>query len=153
MALSWERFERVGELVARVGGSPDGVFALPDVLSRWRPAWWDDAACRERPDVDFFADDPGPAREVCKRCGVRRECGDWAAALDVSCGVFGGLDQAERGEVIGMDEQEKRRLNALVRSRAVKELTHRHREEFRAIYAAEKEAAGLGGRVQKRRTA
>jgi WhiB family redox-sensing transcriptional regulator len=188
MAVAWDRFEETAELTGRAGGSPGDVFDVPDLLTPWRPRWWDDADCRGRPDVDFFAADAAPALAVCAACPVHRECGDWAATLNIRHGVFGGLTPKERrrekdrrprlnavrakavrshllggvfgpaadkrrGEERRMDEQEKRRRNALARSKAVKELTRRHLDEFRAIYAAEKEAAGLEREVRPRRTA
>jgi hypothetical protein len=52
----------------------------------------DDAACRERPDVDFFPG-PGqpsaPAKAVCASCLVRRECFDYARQ-NHEVGVWGG---------------------------------------------------------------
>jgi WhiB family transcriptional regulator, redox-sensing transcriptional regulator len=69
---------------------------VTDLLTGEPPEWWADAACRDRPDVDFFAADPGPARAVCAACLVRRECLDWAVAMKVRFGVFGGLTPAER---------------------------------------------------------
>jgi WhiB family redox-sensing transcriptional regulator len=188
MAVAWDRFEETAELAGRAGGSPGDVFDVPDLLAPWRPRWWDAAACRGRSDVDFFAADAAPAVAVCAACPVRRECGEWAVALNIKHGVFGGLTPGERrrekdrrprldavramavrGRLLGgvfgpaadkrrgeerrMDEQKKRRLNAVARSNAVKELTRRHLDEFRALYAAEKEAAGLEREVRPRRTA
>lgn len=68
------------------------------------PAGWRDAAaCRDTPDVDFFADDPRPARRVCRACPVAAEClaeGHRADALDALAGlghgVWGGYTARER---------------------------------------------------------
>lgn len=133
-------------------------------------SWWDDAACRGTPDVDFFAKDPGPALAVCGGCAVRGRCAAWALQMAIPVGVFGGLTpqerrkgrrsmreqrQAEFAARVGQApaEEDKHRLNSLARAKAVKELMRRHHDEFVSLYAAEKQAVGLEGRVRPRRTA
>ena len=80
---------------------PDrGRVALPpdvlELLGFTRPPWMRDAACREYPEVDFYAPlDAGRARTVCARCLVRGECLDHALANREE-GVWGGTDEAER---------------------------------------------------------
>jgi WhiB family redox-sensing transcriptional regulator len=70
-------------------------------LTRQKP-WANQAACREAPGVDFFAEGRHPsgieqtegAKAVCKGCRVRLMCLD--AGLDEEWGVWGGLAAAER---------------------------------------------------------
>ena len=70
-------------------------------LTRQKP-WANQAACREAPGVDFFAEGRHPsgieqtegAKAVCKGCQVRLRCLD--AGLDEEWGVWGGLAAAER---------------------------------------------------------
>lgn len=64
-----------------------------------RPAWQDDALCREYPDVNFFperGEDVAPAKGVCSRCAVRAECADYAIRLGERHGIWGGLSGIER---------------------------------------------------------
>jgi WhiB family redox-sensing transcriptional regulator len=64
--------------------------------------WANQAACRQVPGVNFFAEGKHPsgiaetegAKAVCKRCPVRLSCLD--AGLDEEWGVWGGLAAAER---------------------------------------------------------
>jgi len=65
-----------------------------------RPAWMADAACRERPDIDFFPGRGGnarPALAVCRNCGVRDICLTFAQE-NGEFGVWGGqvLKRADR---------------------------------------------------------
>jgi WhiB family transcriptional regulator, redox-sensing transcriptional regulator len=73
-----------------------------------RPSWgWqDDAACRGRDVVPFFAPDGErqPEREirerkakgVCASCPVRVQCLDYAISRPEKYGVWGGLNEEER---------------------------------------------------------
>ena len=66
--------------------------------------WRDDAACRERPDVDFF---PFPedvhaisrAKEVCAICPVAEECLVYAIRTRQGDGVWGGHTPKERAKL------------------------------------------------------
>lgn len=64
------------------------------------PAWHADAACKEHPEVDFFASDNrsiAQAKAVCRGCLVRGECQEWAGRQEFRlAGVWGGLTQMER---------------------------------------------------------
>src|SRR5437762_1204407 len=65
-----------------------------------RPAWMADAACRERPEIEFRSDDDdgmaARAKAVCGRCLVREDCLAWALAHDEPTGVWGSLTRQER---------------------------------------------------------
>lgn len=62
--------------------------------------WTRDAACKERPDVNFFperGEASVPAKAVCARCLCRTEC--LAFALEQPSpfpGIWGGLSERER---------------------------------------------------------
>ncbi|GIU90429.1 MAG: hypothetical protein KatS3mg010_1528 [Acidimicrobiia bacterium] len=60
------------------------------------PGWHLDALCREYPRERWFS--PGEveaAREVCRRCLVRRECLSWGLRELPGDGVWGGLTWQE----------------------------------------------------------
>jgi Transcription factor WhiB len=71
---------------------------LGDLLNQ--PPWMFDAACREHPDVDFFprrGEPFGPAKAVCARCLVRRECLEFGIAGGHDLvGVWGGTSGLQR---------------------------------------------------------
>ncbi len=77
---------------------------LLDVL-RSRPPWMASAACRDRPEVDFFpaaprrgeAPDVGPALAVCATCPVADECRAYAVA-NAEVGVWGATTDRDRQE-------------------------------------------------------
>ena len=67
----------------------DDVKVLPA-----RPAWWDNAACRDRPEVNFFpsrGESAAPAKAVCAGCPARPACLAFARVEQIEHGVFGGL--------------------------------------------------------------
>lgn len=83
-------------------GEPDLDYLTPgDLLAELlaRPAWHDDAACREHPELDFFPAkgvSHEPLRAVCSGCLVREECLD-AALEGNEQGVWAGTaDKARR---------------------------------------------------------
>lgn len=61
----------------------------------------EDAACRTRDASLFFGsgDDLDEARQVCRRCDVRRECLSFAIRTNQQFGVWGGLSSEERAAV------------------------------------------------------
>ncbi|MFB7353441.1 WhiB family transcriptional regulator [Streptomyces gardneri] len=75
-------------------------------------AWRFAAACRGLELELFFSSRPGGAarkdtrlaKGVCAGCPVRQQCLEWALATDTEFGVFGGLDQYERQELLGRPE-------------------------------------------------
>lgn len=67
--------------------------------------WRHDAACRGIPEPDIFfpIGNTGPALEqieaakrICRACGVRSQCLDWALDTRQDSGVWGGLSEDER---------------------------------------------------------
>lgn len=65
-----------------------------------RPAWMDDAACREHPELSWFpgqGEDVRAAKAVCVGCLVRQECRDYAAEHGpLTVGIWGGTSDRER---------------------------------------------------------
>lgn len=70
--------------------------------------WMIDAACRGAEDADlwFPITEIGPgaaqvaeAKAVCAGCPVRDECLEFALALGLDYGVFGGMAASERREL------------------------------------------------------
>ena len=69
-------------------------------LIRWRPAFFDDALCREPAyeGVNFYpelGESTGPAKRVCAGCLVRDECLAFAVEHR-EIGVWGGTSDKER---------------------------------------------------------
>jgi Transcription factor WhiB len=57
-----------------------------------RPGWQSDAACRERPDIDYVPTrgvDSRAALATCARCLVRRECLSYALPKADVIGIWG----------------------------------------------------------------
>ena len=74
-----------------------GLPMLEELLHR--PPWHADAACKEHPDVDWFAEFQRAAAEsICRRCLVRVECAG-AGIKGYEHGLWGGLDRRERRRV------------------------------------------------------
>lgn len=71
--------------------------------------WRQRAACSEVPDPDLFfpVGSTGPALEqiqaakrICRRCTVRKQCLEWALVTNQDTGVWGGLSEEERRELL-----------------------------------------------------
>jgi WhiB family redox-sensing transcriptional regulator len=66
------------------------------------PDWIEHAACRGL-DPDLFHPDRGeaiqPAKQVCATCPVRQPCLDYALAMKIQHGVWGGLSERERRRI------------------------------------------------------
>lgn len=73
--------------------------------------WQDKAACRGPQSVVFFPpasferkDDKrqreARAKEICSGCSVRQECLDFAVEIREPHGIWGGLNEAERREMV-----------------------------------------------------
>ena len=78
--------------------------------------WRDLAACKEKPDVDFFPypeDVAGIARakEVCATCPVADECLSYAIETRQSEGVWGGHTTKERTKLRRKWAEEIRRAS------------------------------------------
>lgn len=70
--------------------------------------WRENAACRdEDPELFFPVTEMGPgarqvteAKSVCARCPVRGDCLDYAVDNALDHGVFGGLTDRERRQLV-----------------------------------------------------
>ena len=81
-----------------LGADRDEVLTFEQLLAR--PPWHTDAACRGRPDLDWFPGsrvDVSDQRAVCRSCLVRDECLAWALdQSDVLDGVWSGTTKGQR---------------------------------------------------------
>ena len=71
------------------------------VLLPGRPAWWADAACRGRPDLNWFPDRgeapaAAAAKAVCAGCPSAAACLAFAIEEHIDIGVWGGMSASER---------------------------------------------------------
>lgn len=72
-----------------------------------RPAWMDDAACRDEPTALFFpkrGESTDRAKAICARCPVREECLDYSLETPTAdgtsvVGIWGGLSDRQRRQV------------------------------------------------------
>jgi WhiB family redox-sensing transcriptional regulator len=66
--------------------------------------WTRDAACADAdPDLFFPADSRSPAleaKELCAKCRVRSDCLEYSLAAGEEFGVWGGLTEKERRNVL-----------------------------------------------------
>jgi WhiB family transcriptional regulator, redox-sensing transcriptional regulator len=72
--------------------------------------WRESAACRGTdPNTWFPVGTPGApaydavaadARAICAACPVRVPCGSWALETGQEFGIFGGMDEHERAEIL-----------------------------------------------------
>ena len=68
-------------------------------FARRRPAWWAEAACRGRPEVNFFPEQgqsAAPAKAICAGCPAREACLAFAVEEGCDFGVWGGQGVADR---------------------------------------------------------
>lgn len=68
-------------------------------------SWARQARCADAPDPEIFFRGRGPgeadaAKAVCAACPVRRECLRYALEAPEEQGVWGGLDEKERADLI-----------------------------------------------------
>lgn len=85
--------------------------SLETILSRARPRWWNQAACRTpnvqaqiaAGTVSFFPERgraAARARNICADCPVRSECLDDALAQGQWLqGIFGGFSRSQRNQL------------------------------------------------------
>jgi len=70
--------------------------------------WRDDAECRTADPETFFPAGSTPlarrqtraAKEICARCSVRTTCLDWSVTTNQATGVWGGLSEDERRDLM-----------------------------------------------------
>ena len=70
--------------------------------------WQDGALCAQTDPESFFPDkgeSPRPAKTVCRACGVRPECLDYALHHGERFGVWGGLSERERRRLQGQRKE------------------------------------------------
>ena len=89
---------------------PDVVgTARPPGAQTWRWEWQLAALCRGRDDLFFHphgereparSDRESAAKGLCARCPVRRECADHALLMAEPYGVWGGITETEREELL-----------------------------------------------------
>jgi WhiB family redox-sensing transcriptional regulator len=63
------------------------------------PDWRDAALCAQTDPESFFPEKGGSVREpkrVCRACGVRAECLEYALETGQQFGIWGGLSERER---------------------------------------------------------
>ncbi|AGP31397.1 putative WhiB transcription regulator [Corynebacterium terpenotabidum Y-11] len=61
--------------------------------------WQEQALCAQTDPEAFFPEKGGSTREakrICRACGVRDECLEYALAHDERFGIWGGLSERER---------------------------------------------------------
>ncbi len=71
----------------------------------WR--YWAECTFEEDPELFFPVGTTGPAllqeaeaKEVCSRCNVRPACLSWAMETNQTAGVWGGMSETERRELL-----------------------------------------------------
>jgi WhiB family transcriptional regulator, redox-sensing transcriptional regulator len=94
----------------------DGALLPRPLNSDWE--WQQDAACRAYPTEMFFHPDGerGPRRKkriadakaICASCPVLNQCREQALALHEPYGIWGGLSEEERTDLIAQRERQKR---------------------------------------------
>ena len=94
----------------------EGALLPRPLESDWK--WQEPAACRAYPTEMFFHPDGerGPRRKareanakaICAACPVISQCREQALALHEPYGIWGGLSEEERVEIINRRERNKR---------------------------------------------
>ena len=80
------------------GATADGM-TLEELFGAVEKEWQDQALCAQTDPDAFFPDKGGSTREakrICKACGVRDECLEYALEHDERFGIWGGLSDRER---------------------------------------------------------
>jgi WhiB family redox-sensing transcriptional regulator len=81
------------------------------MLVDWTYGWQFDASCRGEDSALFFAPNyferreekearEGRAKAICARCPVRAECLEYAIRTRESHGIWGGLNELERRQLL-----------------------------------------------------
>lgn len=75
------------------------VLHLPAAADSGTSSWREQALCQQT-DPELFFPEKGesavPAKQVCGRCPVQRDCLDYALANDERFGVWGGTSELDR---------------------------------------------------------
>lgn len=85
--------------------------------------WEDDAACIGEDLNVFFPESQSaeavrPAKEVCSRCQVVDSCREWALSRPEQYGVWGGLAEDERAEILAAKRRAKERARRKAKRQA-----------------------------------
>ncbi|WP_225976680.1 MULTISPECIES: WhiB family transcriptional regulator [Corynebacterium] len=76
-----------------------GELSFDDLFGAVEQEWHDQALCAQTDPEAFFPEKGGSTREakrICKACGVRDECLEYALLHDERFGIWGGLSERER---------------------------------------------------------
>ena len=71
-------------------------------MATGKPAWMEDAACADRPDLDWFDLDCGLMEciKICQVCTVQNNCLAWATSNNLTEGVWAGKWGQELVELV-----------------------------------------------------
>ncbi len=72
-------------------------------LLRDQPAWQDLGACQNADPEAWFPEQGGPtalAKDICRRCEVRTDCLEYALENREQHGIWGGLTERERTNLL-----------------------------------------------------
>ncbi|HEX6681526.1 MAG TPA: WhiB family transcriptional regulator [Candidatus Limnocylindrales bacterium] len=67
------------------------------------PEWWDRGLCAQTDPDAFFVEkggSPRPAKRICSRCDVKRECLEYALERRERFGIWGGHTERERRKIL-----------------------------------------------------
>jgi WhiB family redox-sensing transcriptional regulator len=81
------------------------ISLLDEVGAEKRPAWQDQALCKETDPEAFFPEKGGSTREakrICQRCDVRAECLEYALANRERFGIWGGMAERDRRALLSI---------------------------------------------------
>lgn len=80
-------------------GGTTAKLTLDDLFGAVEQEWQDQALCAQTDPEAFFPEKGGSTREakrICRACGVRDECLEYALEHDERFGIWGGLSDRER---------------------------------------------------------
>jgi WhiB family transcriptional regulator, redox-sensing transcriptional regulator len=66
-------------------------------------AWMEQGLCRDKAPAAFFPHDGSgveTARQICKECGVKDQCLEYALENRIDHGVWGGCSERERRRIL-----------------------------------------------------
>nr|WP_055122142.1 WhiB family transcriptional regulator [Corynebacterium oculi] len=84
---------------ATLRGGTTARLTLDDLFGAVEQEWQDQALCAQTDPEAFFPEKGGSTREakrICRACGVRDECLEYALENDERFGIWGGLSDRER---------------------------------------------------------
>lgn len=96
MSVGEAHLNRVGEPVRPLADWADDLSGLFEAVEQ---DWQEQALCAQTDPEAFFPEKGGSTREakrICRACGVRDECLEFALRNDERFGIWGGLSERER---------------------------------------------------------